>query len=145
MSPRQVDQPKEPLTMRPPWTPLPRRLGAYSARSTDRSHSITLWLDHCTTSDGERSLCEREEESGEVRPTGPTRVLCGASPCESAGPERLAEDNPYAYRPRPPGQLPESPPSFQEIKLSLNLHFHTEISDSRIPLLPDSGYFGTNT
>lgn len=41
------------LTMRPPWTPLPRRLGAYSARSTALSHSITRWLDHCTTSEGE--------------------------------------------------------------------------------------------
>ena len=29
-------------TMRAPWTPLPLRLGAYSDRSTCRSHSITL-------------------------------------------------------------------------------------------------------
>ena len=29
-------------TMRAPWTPLPRRLGAYSERSTCLSHSITL-------------------------------------------------------------------------------------------------------
>lgn len=41
------------LTISPPWTPLPRRLGAYSARSTALSHSITRWLDHCTTSEGE--------------------------------------------------------------------------------------------
>lgn len=38
--------------MRPPCTPLPLRLGAYSAKSTDLSHSITLWLDHWTTSLG---------------------------------------------------------------------------------------------
>ena len=29
-------------TRRAPWTPLPRRLGAYSERSTWRNHSITL-------------------------------------------------------------------------------------------------------
>lgn len=34
--------PAPPLTISPPWTPLPLRLGAYSARSTERSHSITL-------------------------------------------------------------------------------------------------------
>lgn len=96
-APRQVDQLKEPLTMRPPWTPLPRRLGAYSARSTDRNHSITLWLDHCTTSEGERLLCEREKESGEVRPTGPTRLLCGDRLCESVSPRCLTQANPHAY------------------------------------------------
>lgn len=41
------------LTISPPWTPLPRKLGAYSARSTALSHSITRWFDHWTTSDGE--------------------------------------------------------------------------------------------
>lgn len=50
----------ENLTMSPPWTPLPRRLGAYSARSTALSHSITRWLDHCTTSEGEGWDCEVE-------------------------------------------------------------------------------------
>lgn len=44
------------LTISPPWTPLPRRLGAYSARSTALSHSITRWLDHCTTSEGDGCL-----------------------------------------------------------------------------------------
>lgn len=46
--------------MSPPWTPLPRRLGANSARSTDLSHSITRWLDHCTTSEGEGFLWRRK-------------------------------------------------------------------------------------
>lgn len=49
-------------TMSPPWTPLPRRLGANSARSTDLSHSITRWLDHCTTSEGEGFLWKRERK-----------------------------------------------------------------------------------
>lgn len=31
-------------TIRPPWTPEPRMFGAYSARSTTRSHSITRWF-----------------------------------------------------------------------------------------------------
>lgn len=51
------------LTMRAPCTPLPRRFGAYSARSTDLSHSITLWLDHWTTSEGEPLLCWRNQRS----------------------------------------------------------------------------------
>lgn len=138
-APRQVDQLKEPLTMRPPWTPLPRRLGAYSARSTDRNHSITLWLDHCTTSEGERLLCEREKESGEVRPTGPTRLLCGASLCES-----LALD----ASPRPT-LMPTDPGLHASclrtclVSKKLSSHstcriFYSEISNSRIPLLPDS-------
>lgn len=43
-----------PLTISPPWTPLPLRLGAYSARSTERSHSITRWLVHRQISAGPR-------------------------------------------------------------------------------------------
>lgn len=43
--------------MSPPWTPLPLRLGAYSAKSTERSHSITRWLVHCWTSDGVTVFC----------------------------------------------------------------------------------------
>lgn len=41
------------LTMMPPCTPLPRRLGAYSERSTVRSHSITRWLVQRLTSSQE--------------------------------------------------------------------------------------------
>ena len=37
-------------TMRAPWTPEPRRLGAYSARSAARSHSMTRWLVQRATS-----------------------------------------------------------------------------------------------
>lgn len=51
------------LTMSPPWTPLPRRLGANSARSTDLSHSITRWLDHWTTSEGEGFLWKRTKKN----------------------------------------------------------------------------------
>lgn len=32
-----------------------------------------------------------EKESGEVRPTGPTRLLCGASPWESVSPRSLTQ------------------------------------------------------
>lgn len=46
------------LTIKPPCTPLPLRLGAYSARSTDRSHSITLWLVHCEISAGVMLFCD---------------------------------------------------------------------------------------
>ena len=38
------------LTIRAPCTPLPRRLGAYSARSTRRSHSMTRPFVHSKTS-----------------------------------------------------------------------------------------------
>lgn len=77
-----------------------------------------------------------EKESGEVRPTGPTRLLCGASPYESVSPRRLTQAFPYAYRPGPPCQLPESLPSFQEIKLSLNLQ---DLLTLRY-LIPESRY-----
>lgn len=40
------------LTISPPWTPLPLRFGAYSAKSTERSHSITRWLVHWEISAG---------------------------------------------------------------------------------------------
>ena len=43
--------------MRPPWTPLPRRFGAYSDRSIHLSHSITRWLVHRITSSGQ-SCCD---------------------------------------------------------------------------------------
>lgn len=50
------------LTISPPCTPLPRRLGAYSARSTALSHSITRWFDHCTTSEGEGFFCQSQKQ-----------------------------------------------------------------------------------
>lgn len=53
------------LTIKPPCTPLPLRLGAYSARSTERSHSITLWLVHWEISAGEILFCwKREQKEG---------------------------------------------------------------------------------
>lgn len=51
------------LTISPPWTPLPLRLGAYSARSTERSHSITLWLVHWEISAGVMLFCTIKENS----------------------------------------------------------------------------------
>lgn len=38
------------LTISAPQTPDPRRFGAYSDRSMDRSHSMTRWLDQCMIS-----------------------------------------------------------------------------------------------
>lgn len=52
------------LTISPPCTPLPRRLGAYSARSTERSHSITRWLVHWVTSEGVTLFCKQEGQAG---------------------------------------------------------------------------------
>ena len=40
-------------TISDPCTPDPLRFGAYSERSTDRSHSMTRWLVQYTTSFGE--------------------------------------------------------------------------------------------
>ena len=54
------------------------------------------------------------------------QVLPGSSvepvPVSKPAPNALPKTILNAYRPRPPGQLPDSPPSFQEIKLSLNFH-----------------------
>lgn len=52
------------LTISPPCTPLPLRLGAYSARSTERNHSITRWLVHWVTSEGVTLFCKQEEQAG---------------------------------------------------------------------------------
>ena len=41
---------KELLTISDPCTPLPRRLGAYSAKSTSRNHSVTRLFVHSSTS-----------------------------------------------------------------------------------------------
>lgn len=73
------------LTISPPWTPLPLRLGAYSARSTERSHSITLWLVHWEISAGVTLLCRHGAQ--EVRPEGrgPVQSAAQGSQTSSEG------------------------------------------------------------
>ena len=57
------------LTIRAPCTPLPRILAAYSLRSIDLSHSITLWLVHsvgsCVGADV-LLACESDDKLGRL-------------------------------------------------------------------------------
>lgn len=119
--------------MRPPWTPLPRRLGAYSARSTDRNHSITLWLDHCTTSEGERLVCEGKRRGKKSGLIGPPTVLCGVWPrcLTNRWPSPLSDQaaRPVAWE---PSQFPRNRALMESCRI-----FYTEISDFRILLLPN--------
>lgn len=77
--------------MRPPCTPLPRRLGAYSAKSTERSHSITRWLLHWITSAGRVHFCGGRAAGdviGLVGRRAPGRFyLVGGPAAQTVGPE----------------------------------------------------------
>lgn len=55
----------EQLTMSAPCTPLPRRFGAYSAKSTERNQCIILWLVHNITW-SQRSSDWQEEENDQL-------------------------------------------------------------------------------
>ena len=55
------------MTRSAPWTPLPRRLGAYSDKSTCRSHSITLGKKSWVRGGGTRSGDLRHLSGGTQR------------------------------------------------------------------------------